>query len=67
MHKFNVINYGQHFLIDDSIMDKFINLAEIKDKNVIEIGPGNGAITERLCEISKHVICYEIGTSLKND
>ena len=67
MHEFNVINYGQHFLIDDEVIDRFINLAEIKDKSVIEIGPGNGVITKRLCEVSKHVTCYEIDTSLKHD
>lgn len=67
MHEYNVINYGQHFLIDESVIDRFISLAEIKDRDVIEIGSGNGIITKRLCEASKHVTCYEIDTSLKSD
>lgn len=67
MHEFNIINYGQHFLIDDEVIDKFISLAEIKDKDVIEIGPGNGVITKRLCEQANHVISYEIDISLKHD
>lgn len=67
MHKFNVINYGQHFLMDESVIDKFINLAEIKDKNVIEIGPGKGVITKKLCRNACCVTCYEIDTSLKDD
>ena len=31
---------GQNFLIDKNIIKKIVNLTEIKDKNIIEIGPG---------------------------
>ena len=36
---------GQNFLIDKNIINKIINLTDIKNKNIIEIGPGLGAIT----------------------
>ena len=39
---------GQNFLIDKNIIKKIINLVEIKNKNIIEIGPGKGALTEEI-------------------
>ena len=39
---------GQNFLIDKNIIQKIINLVYIKNKNVIEIGPGKGALTEEI-------------------
>ena len=37
---------GQHFLIDDKILEKIVEKLELKNKNVIEIGPGKGNLTE---------------------
>ena len=34
---------GQNFLIDSNVVKKIINLVEITNKNVLEIGPGKGA------------------------
>ena len=42
---------GQNFLIDKNIIRKIINLTQIKNRNIIEIGPGEGALTN---EILKH-------------
>ena len=39
---------GQHFLIDKNVIKKIINLVDIKNKNVIEIGPGKGALTNEI-------------------
>ena len=39
---------GQNFLIDKNIIKKIVNLSNIKDKNVIEIGPGQGALTNEI-------------------
>ena len=39
---------GQNFLIDKNIIKKIVNLINFKDKNVIEIGPGKGALTEEI-------------------
>ena len=41
---------GQNFLIDKNIKKKIINLVEIKNKNIIEIGPGKGALTFQILE-----------------
>jgi 16S rRNA (adenine1518-N6/adenine1519-N6)-dimethyltransferase len=42
---------GQNFLFDHNVIKKIISLAEIKKKNIIEIGPGTGNLTK---EIIKH-------------
>ena len=39
---------GQNFLIDFNIVKKIVNLVNIKSKNIIEIGPGKGALTDEI-------------------
>ena len=39
---------GQNFLIDKNIILKIISLVNVKNKNIIEIGPGRGALTTEL-------------------
>jgi 16S rRNA (adenine1518-N6/adenine1519-N6)-dimethyltransferase len=39
---------GQNFLIDQNIIDKIIDIVEIKDKSVLEIGPGTGNLTKNI-------------------
>ena len=39
---------GQNFLIDNNIIRKIINLVKIKGKDIIEIGPGRGALTDEI-------------------
>ena len=39
---------GQNYLIDKNIINKIINRVDIKNKNVIEIGPGKGALTKEI-------------------
>jgi len=39
---------GQNFLIDLNIVKKIINLTAISDKNILEIGPGKGALTDEI-------------------
>ena len=39
---------GQNFLKDKNIIKKIINLVNIKDKHIIEIGPGTGAFTDEI-------------------
>ena len=37
---------GQNFLSDKNIINKIINTVQITDKNIVEIGPGSGALTD---------------------
>ena len=39
---------GQNFLIDKNIVKKILNLTSIRNKNVIEIGPGTGFLTNEI-------------------
>lgn len=45
---------GQNFLVDDNIAKKIISFLDIQDgDNIVEIGPGHGALT-------KHLVNYKI-------
>lgn len=51
---------SQNFLIDGNILDKIIKLADLKaDDVVLEIGPGPGALTEKLLETGCQVVAIE--------
>ena len=39
---------GQNFLIDENILKKIVNITNIKNKNVLEIGPGTGNLTYQI-------------------
>ena len=59
--------YGQNFIVDENVIDKIISSAGIdKDTMVIEIGPGAGSLTYKLCSVAKNVLCYEIDESLRD-
>ena len=36
---------GQNFLIDHHILDMIVNTINIKNKNILEVGPGTGNLT----------------------
>jgi len=36
---------GQNFLIDRNILEKIVNVVQIKDKTILEVGPGTGNLT----------------------
>lgn len=56
---------GQHFLKDKQVIRHIINAAELKaDEYVLEIGPGNGCLTEELLKSAKLVIALEIDRNL---
>lgn len=58
-------SFGQNFLTDTNILQKIVDTAEIdKNVNVIEIGPGIGALTEFLAENSAEVMAFEIDERL---
>ncbi len=39
---------GQNFLIDKNITKKIVSLTDVSNQNIIEIGAGNGALTDEL-------------------
>ena len=42
--------FRSKFLIDRNIIKKIINLVDVKNKDIIEIGPGQGALTDEIFE-----------------
>ena len=57
--------YGQNFLIDQNIIIKICNLVSTKHLNIIEIGPGDGRLTEQiLMSEPKELKIIEIDTDL---
>lgn len=58
-------SFGQNFLTDTNILQKIVDTAEIdRNVNVIEIGPGIGALTEFLAENAAEVMAFEIDDRL---
>ena len=56
---------GQNFLIDQNIINKIVNIVNIKDKNILEIGPGTGNLTlEILKRKPKKIILIEKDNNL---
>ena len=41
---------GQNFLIDKNIIDRITNIVAIRDKSILEIGPGTGNLTQSILE-----------------
>lgn len=57
--------YGQNFLIDERVIGRIIDAAQIvKDDCVIEIGPGIGTMTQYLAERAGRVVAVEIDKAL---
>jgi len=56
---------GQNFLHDEGILNQIIEAADLsKDDHVLEIGPGKGALTERLIEQAGKVTAVELDDRL---
>lgn len=57
--------FGQNFLIDERVIHKIINAADITENDcVLEIGPGIGTMTQYLAESAGQVIAVEIDRNL---
>jgi len=56
---------GQHFLVDQTVLDAIIAAAKIQpDDQIIEIGPGIGVLTKELLKRTKNVTAIELDTRL---
>lgn len=53
--------YGQNYLVDNNIIDKIIKEFDItKDDKILEIGPGEGALTSKLVNLTNNLTIVEI-------
>jgi 16S rRNA A1518/A1519 N6-dimethyltransferase RsmA/KsgA/DIM1 with predicted DNA glycosylase/AP lyase activity len=67
MTKPNLVNYGQHFLINPVIVRLFLSYCKLSGKEqVLEIGPGSGVITRELVKNAKMVTAVEIDETLRS-
>jgi 16S rRNA (adenine1518-N6/adenine1519-N6)-dimethyltransferase len=58
-------SYGQHFLKDQSVIDKIIAAADIQSGDlVVEVGPGTGALTKSLAPVSSKLVLIEADREL---
>lgn len=58
--------FGQNFLIDDSILEKIVEVADIQENDLIlEIGPGLGNLTEYILKKSNYAILIEIDSKME--
>ena len=62
---------GQNFLIDENILEKIVSVTEIKNKRILEIGPGTGNLTAYILKKNpKELIAIEkdneLAINLKN-
>ena len=58
--------FGQNFLVDEAIKNKIISEIKANDKDlIIEIGPGQGALTKLLKNNNSFLIAYEVDKDLK--
>ena len=56
--------YGQNFLIDGNIAEKIAEAAMPEGACALEIGPGLGALTQKLLQRASAVVAYEIDAGL---
>jgi 16S rRNA (adenine1518-N6/adenine1519-N6)-dimethyltransferase len=64
MKKYNIYpnkKLGQNFLIEEKILDKIVETADISGEDlVIEIGPGLGVLTSKICQKAGKVVAVEL-------
>mgnify|MGYP006168318893 CR=1 FL=1 len=54
-------NWGQNFLIDQNTINKIIEIVNPKkNEDILEIGPGHGALTEKILPLCKNLYAIEI-------
>lgn len=60
-------SFGQHFLKDQHVLDKTcMIIAGLETPNLLEIGPGQGALTEHLLVLQKKLLCIEADRDMQD-
>ena len=57
-------HHDQHFLVDPHAVKRIADLAEVKGRHVLEVGPGNGALTRALVDRGAIVHAVELDGAL---
>lgn len=57
--------FGQNFLVDKNIVRKIIEAADVsQDDDILEIGPGRGALTYELAQRARTLVAVEVDRGL---
>jgi len=65
--KYQKKSLGQNFLTEKNIVRKILTLTNFKGKNIIEIGPGKGALTDEIIKMKpKSLVLIEKDETLTN-
>ena len=57
--------WGQNFLVDNNLLEKIIKTINVNSQeNVLEIGPGQGALSEKIVDVAKSLSMVEIDPDL---
>src|SRR3984885_5403895 len=68
VHRLPKKSLGQHWLEDETALQAMVETAEItSEETVLEIGPGQGALTKLLTEKAVRVIAVELDKSLADN
>jgi 16S rRNA (adenine1518-N6/adenine1519-N6)-dimethyltransferase len=67
--------HDQHFLIDPHAIDRIADLEEVRGRRVLEIGPGNGALTRALLDRGAivhaieldHILCEQLADTFSSE
>lgn len=56
---------GQNFLTNEKVLDDIVDASQLQpDEIAIEIGPGIGALTEKLAQVAEKVFAFEVDQNL---
>lgn len=56
---------GQNFIYDDDLLSALVEASGVTgEDDVLEIGPGSGSMTKKLCEKARHVLSVELDERL---
>ena len=50
---------GQNFLVDRNILEKIANVVQIKDKTILEVGPGKGGLVNLYEKFTNNITLIE--------
>ena len=63
-NKYAMKRFGQNFLQDANVLKKIVDSIDLTNKNIIEIGPGKGALSKLILEKAKTLVAFEIDYNL---
>ena len=59
-------NLGQNFLINEKVIEKIITFLDLKNKHIVEVGPGLGALTTKILNLTSHLFLIEYDQKIYN-